>query len=52
MLANCARRLSAEIRVALSVGVVGGFVLGCREALLSVEANAFIEPERYLLLYV
>jgi arylsulfatase A-like enzyme len=44
--------LSAQVRVAVSVGLVGGFVLGCREALLSLHANAAIQPDQYLLVYL
>ena len=38
--------------MALSVGVVGGFVLGVRESLLTLEANAFVQPAQYFFAYV
>lgn len=44
--------LTAQLRLALSVGVVGGFALGCREALLTLEANAFVQPGQYFFLYL
>jgi arylsulfatase A-like enzyme len=42
-------RVITQLRLALSVGSVGGFVLGCREALVSLQANAAVQPEDYLL---
>jgi len=36
----------------MSVGIVGGLALGCREALLTLAANAFIQPEQYFSIYV
>ena len=44
-------RLARHLRLALSVGLVGGFLLGCREALLSLEANAVVQPGDYLFVY-
>jgi arylsulfatase A-like enzyme len=40
-----------HVRLAASVGLVGGFVLGCREAIVSLQANAMVQPGDYLLLY-
>ncbi len=45
-------RFTAPLRLALSVGVVGGLVLGCREALLTLQANAFAQPGQYFYLYL
>ena len=45
-------RCLAEVRLALSVAAVAGCVLGVREGLLTLEANAFVQPEHYLLAYV
>src|SRR5437016_13594232 len=52
MATNRFRQVTDELSLALSVGLVGGFVLGSREALLTLEANAFVEPDRYLLPYI
>ncbi len=46
------RGLPVQLRVAVSAGLVGGFIFGCREALLSVQANAAIQPDQYLLVYL
>jgi arylsulfatase A-like enzyme len=40
--------VTVPLRHALSVGLVGGFVLGAREALLTLQANAFVQPGQYL----
>jgi arylsulfatase A-like enzyme len=45
-------RFAAQLRVASSVGLIGGFVLGCREALVSLQANAAVQPGDYLLVYL
>jgi arylsulfatase A-like enzyme len=42
----------AQLRLAASVGLIGGFVLGCREALVSLQANAAVQPGDYLLVYL
>jgi arylsulfatase A-like enzyme len=44
--------LIRHLRLALSVGVVGGFVFGCREALLTLQANAVVQPGHYFFLYL
>jgi arylsulfatase A-like enzyme len=44
--------LSVELRRAGAVGLVGGSVLGMREALVTLEANAFVQPTQYLAAYV
>jgi arylsulfatase A-like enzyme len=45
-------RFIRHLRLALSVGLVGGFVLGCVEALVTIEANAFAQPGQYFWLYL
>jgi arylsulfatase A-like enzyme len=45
-------RLILQLRVALSVGAVGGLLLGSREALLALQANAFVQPGQYFWLYL
>jgi len=45
-------QLTAPLQVALTVGATGGFVLGCREALLTLDANAFVQPGQYLFAYL
>jgi arylsulfatase A-like enzyme len=42
------RRILAELRLACSVGLVGGALLGTRESLVTVDANAFVQPVQYL----
>jgi arylsulfatase A-like enzyme len=46
------RRFGVELRRAASVALVGGVVLGCREALVTLPANAVVQPEDYLLVYL
>ncbi len=41
-----------HVRLATSVGLTGGFVLGCREAIVSLQANAAVQPGDYLLVYL
>jgi arylsulfatase A-like enzyme len=45
------KRLRAHLRLALAVGVVGGLVLGAREALVVLYANAFVQAGQYFWLY-
>ncbi|HUI28425.1 MAG TPA: sulfatase-like hydrolase/transferase, partial [Candidatus Kryptonia bacterium] len=44
--------LPSHLRLALSVGVVGGFALGGREALIALQANSFVQPGQYFWLYL
>ncbi len=44
--------LIAHVRLALCVGLVGGLVFGCREGLLTVQANSAIQPGQYLFAYI
>src|SRR5258706_6166197 len=44
--------IRATLRSAASVALVGGFLLGCREALLVLYADAFAQPGQYLWLYL
>jgi arylsulfatase A-like enzyme len=46
------QRGAAEFRLALAMGLVGGLALGAREALLTLNANAFVQPEQYFFLYL
>lgn len=46
------QRLISELRLALSIGLIGGLVLGVREALLTLERNAFVQPARYVFTYL
>jgi arylsulfatase A-like enzyme len=46
------QRLAAELRLALGIGLVGGLVLGGREALVTLTANAFVQPDQYLFAYL
>jgi arylsulfatase A-like enzyme len=46
------RRLRTELGHAVAVAIVGGFVLGLREALLTTQASAFAQPGQYLLLFL
>jgi arylsulfatase A-like enzyme len=45
-------RLSVSLRRALSVGVVGGVVLGIHEGLSTLQANAYAQPGQYTWLYL
>ncbi|MBI1816229.1 MAG: sulfatase [Deltaproteobacteria bacterium] len=45
-------RVAERLRLAGAVGVVGGLVLGAREALVAAQANAFVQPGQYLALYL
>src|SRR5205814_9207029 len=45
-------RLSTELDLALSVVLVGGAVFGVREALVTLEANAFVQPGQYFAVYL
>ena len=45
-------RSPSQLRLALSVGLVGGFVLGCREGIISLQANAAVQPDQYLFGYL
>jgi hypothetical protein len=42
----------SSLRLALSVGLVGGFVLGCREGIISLQANAAVQPDQHLFGYL
>jgi arylsulfatase A-like enzyme/cytochrome c biogenesis protein CcdA len=42
----------AEVRLATVVGALGGGALGCREALLTLQTNAFVQPDQYLFPYL
>ncbi len=44
--------VAERLRLAGTVGVVGGFVFGAREALVAAQANAFVQPGQYLALYL
>lgn len=44
--------IRVHVRDALLTGAVGGFAFGCREALVTLSANAFVQPGQYALLYV
>ncbi|MFQ5667728.1 MAG: sulfatase [Candidatus Binatia bacterium] len=46
------KRLAVESRLALSVALVGGGLFGCREALLALQANAFVQPQQYFFVYL
>ncbi len=45
-------RFTTHVGRALRVGVVGGFVLGCGEALRTLRANAAIQPGQYFWVYL
>jgi hypothetical protein len=44
--------LTQQLRLAASVGLVGGFVLGCEEALVAVQVNVFVQAGQYGFLYI
>ena len=46
------QRLRAEIGRAASVALVGGALLGGREALVALPANAVAQPQEYILVYL
>jgi arylsulfatase A-like enzyme len=43
---------AAQLGLSASVGVVGGLLLGVREALLTLDGNAFVQPGQYFWTYV
>ena len=45
-------RCRAELRLALSVALVGGTLLGAREGLLTLNANSFVQPGQYFFAYL
>ncbi|HTO56475.1 MAG TPA: hypothetical protein VMJ74_01715, partial [Pseudomonadales bacterium] len=44
--------MSSHLRLAFSVGVVGGFALGAREALVALHDNSFVQIGQYFWLYL
>jgi arylsulfatase A-like enzyme len=45
-------RVRTEVGLALSVGLVGGTVFGAREALVTLDTNAFVQPGHYFSVYL
>ena len=44
--------LASHTRFAVPVGVIGGFLLGAREGVLTLHANAFVQPAQYFFPYL
>ena len=41
-----------ELRLAVGIGLLGGVLLGAREGVVTLAANAFAEADRYAMAYL